>query len=70
MSAPRRPRRTPFVEVAAATERADLAEARCVQMRASLVALVRQLERIGGYTTSEQQAELRVARALLEEFSP
>ncbi len=29
--------------------------------------LVRQLERIGGYTTPEQQAELWEARALLAE---
>jgi hypothetical protein len=33
----------------------------------SLRALVRQLEQIGGYSTPEQQAELRCARAVLAE---
>lgn len=37
------------------------------RLTVSLAALVRQLERVQGYSTHEQQAELREARALLVE---
>jgi hypothetical protein len=45
----------------------DVLAARLAVALESLSALVRQLERIGGYATHEQQAELRTARAVLAE---
>lgn len=63
----KKPRMVRHAELVKADERADVAVARGARALGSLRSLVRQLERIGGYTTHEQQAELREARALIAE---
>lgn len=45
----------------------DVLQARLAAALESLSAMVRQLERIGGYATPQDQAELRHARAVLAE---
>lgn len=52
---------------ASVSERFEIIRARHDRACRALYALVRQLERIGGYMTTEQQAELREARAVLAE---
>lgn len=63
----RKPRMVRHAELVAADERAATAQARADRAIASLRALVRQLERIGGYATHEDQAEVREARAVIAE---
>lgn len=50
-----------------AEEHIEMLRARNERLATSLKALVRQLERIGGHTTHDEQGELRIARSILAE---
>jgi hypothetical protein len=52
---------------AAMTEQRDQLQARNERLATSLRALVQQLERVGGFSTPDDQANLRIARAVLVE---
>lgn len=54
-------------ELAVVQERLDVVEARNTRLATSLLALVKQLERVQGYSSHAEQAELRAARAVLAE---
>lgn len=60
-------RLVPVADYDRALARAELAEAHRAEALLALRALVRQLERIGGYSTPQDQQALRDARALLVE---
>lgn len=62
-----RPSLIPSADYDRALAQRDHANAHCDRALEIVRLLVRQLEKIGGYATHEQQAELRDARALLAE---